>query len=71
MSELKFKRYTLWVKWKNLGWRKLVTCVAGKYPMENPRKVLENYVTNRFPWTGRLDRGRTWMILPGNRKPVQ
>lgn len=67
MTERKFKSYTLWMKWRNWGWNPHATCLNLPYPSINPidvlKKIMESY------WSGYWKRGRTWMILPDDRKP--
>jgi hypothetical protein len=67
MTERKFKSYTLWLKWPNLGWKPECTCLNLPWPAANPRNVLSTYMGSLYGkhW----ERGKNWMILPENRKP--
>ena len=66
MTERKFKSYTLWLHWENVGWKPYITCLNFPYPAENPREVLSDWAKSHYPqyW----DR-KDWMILPEGRKP--
>ncbi len=68
MTERKYASYTLWMKWENLGWVREVTCLNLPWPAANPRKVLSDWVKLRYQY-GRWVRGKTWMILGGNKTP--
>jgi hypothetical protein len=67
MTKRKFDKYTLWLKWGNLGWRPAIVIVNLPWPAENPRKVLENWASNNYP--SRWPRS-DWMILGGDKTPV-
>ena len=67
MTERKFKSYTLWMKWRDLGWRREMTCLNLPWPAANPIDVLKGMTKNYSPplWI----RGKNWMILPEDREP--
>ena len=70
MTARKFKSYTLWIKWANLGWTKAATCLNSHWPSENPIEVLEFYVESKYPF-GWAKRGKAWMILPEDKIPKE
>ena len=67
MTERKFKSYSLWMKWQNLGWKVGATCKNLPWPAANPRVVLERWM--RCYEYGYWVRGKTWLILPVGKKP--
>jgi len=69
MTERKYKSYTLWLKWANLGWMPRVTCLNLPWPAANPRDVLEHHMTMTKYQYSHWKRGKDWMILPEDRKP--
>lgn len=71
MTARKFKNYTLWVKWRQIGWEPILNCSNPTNSDINPIEVLEywfrdEYVNLNLPY---WKRGKTWMILPSGRKP--
>jgi len=68
MADRKFNSYTLWMKWRNSGWKPYATCLNLPWPSANPIEILKlwakTYYIHEY-W----DRGKTWMILPESRKP--
>lgn len=71
MTQRKFKSYTLWMKWRNLGWKPCVTVLNLPFPSDNPIYVLESWIKSKYySWYNAVwVRGKTWMILPDDRKP--
>ena len=69
MTERKFKSYTLWMKWRDYGWSPSATCLNRPFTAESPIKVLSFYMQNYS--TIYWKRGKTWMILPEDRKPAE
>lgn len=67
MSRLKYKRYTLWLKWRNFGWAREITAVVLPFPAKSPIEILLDWIEYKsWPW---LTRGLTWMILPEPKTP--
>ncbi len=67
MTKRKFDRYTLWLKWQNVGWQPAITCLDLGWPAENPREVLEDWAWSNYP--GRHWKRDDWMILGGDKVP--
>ncbi len=68
MTERKFKSYTLWMKWRNLGWHPEATISNLPWPAANPIDILKEWVESRYSCKNWI-RGKTWMILPEGREP--
>lgn len=66
MTERKYNKYTLWVKWKNRGWCPAVTCLDLPWPADNPIRVLKRWA--RTSYMSAWDKSE-WMILGGDKKP--
>jgi len=65
----KFKAYSLWLKWGNLGWRIAATCKNVAYPGENPRSLLMEWAASHYPSKWGCDWRRKVRILPEGKRP--
>jgi len=71
MTMPKYNRYTLWLRWlseeRSLQvWQPYITVENNHHPHENPISFLMNFIKEKQKsWTW-LERGKTWMILPGS-----
>jgi len=75
MSKHKNISFTLWRKWRNLGWRPhfTVEVMQNGATDSSPTGIIEDWMAVRFPG-GRNSywkRGKTWMIKPKGQEPAE
>lgn len=66
----KHNAYTLWMKWRGIGWRQEFTITEHRGSWSS-LEVLEHWM-GRFSGSGSyFQRGKTWMIKPEGQKPAE
>ena len=65
-----YKAYTLWMKWRNVGWKPQFTVEHEGSHSPSPLEVIEYWMGRRYShdyW----ERGKTWMIKPKGQEPAE
>lgn len=76
MSNRKYAAFTLWRKWRDLGWRPHFTVESSAGTRHigdiSPREVIEDWMASRFHHSPNSywERGKTWIIKPEGQKPA-
>ena len=69
MTKRKFKAYSLWLKWSNIGWQVAATCKNMPWPAENPRAFLLQWAETHYPSRWGEEWRKKIRILPEGRRP--
>lgn len=66
-----YKAYTLWMKWRNVGWKPEFTITEGYPSAHSPIEIIEHLMASRYALGGYFIRGKTWMIKPEGQEPAE
>ena len=66
----KYDAYTLWVKYRNVGWRPVITAKTGGRGTISPYSFLNSWAKGAYDGLDYYKRGKTWMIKPEGQKPA-
>jgi hypothetical protein len=76
MTARKYKAYTLWLKWNDVGWHPEITVLSESNPpcrtgvrQDSPRALLLEWIERRFAVAWGPDWRSRVRILPAGRRP--